>query len=109
MIAYRILLVLSIASAHRLVGQAAAVPHAGLSQVAPSAVDAGHRARLSNEVVASNNWARGAVIGGAIGTAIGLFFYRAFAYETHGSTYVVGWAFAGALIGGLIGSGSPKT
>ena len=54
----------------------------------------------------SNEWGRGAVIGGAIGAVIGVLFYRAFAYETHGALYVIGWSFAGAVIGGLLGSGT---
>ena len=103
------MLAISIISAPGLSAQAAAGPRLGPSNAAPAPFRLNRSLLSMNRQVAPTHWQRGAIIGGAIGTAIGVLFYNAFEYETHGGLYVVGWAFAGAMIGGLIGSGSHKT
>jgi hypothetical protein len=105
----RILQLFSIVAAPALSAQAATGPRLGPSNSAAAPASLNRSVVSLDGQVAPNRWQRGAVIGGAIGTAIGILFYRAFEYETHGGLYVVGGAFAGAMIGGLIGSGSHKT
>jgi hypothetical protein len=103
------ILAISIISAPAVSAQAAAGPRLGPSNGPPAASWLNRSLLPVDGQVAQSHWQRGAIIGGAIGTAIGVLFYNAFEYETHGGLYVVGWAFAGAMIGGLIGSGSHKT
>lgn len=73
---------------------------------APALIPVRATASFAPSISASgaNHWVRGAIIGGAVGAAIGVFFYDEFESETHGRIYVVTWAFAGAVIGGLIGA-----
>jgi hypothetical protein len=103
------LLLISVASARGLSAQAATGPRLGLTNLAAVQTDVSRPPRASGRQVSPNNWERGAVIGGLIGTAVGILFYNAFERETHGTIYVVVWAFGGAMIGGLIGSASHRT
>jgi hypothetical protein len=105
----RTLLLFSTVSAPVLSAQAATGPRLGPSNSAAAPASLKRSVVSLDGQVAPNHWQRGAIIGGAIGTAIGVLFYNAFEYETRGGLYVLGWAFAGAMIGGLIGSGSHKT
>lgn len=103
------LLVIAIATAHGLGAQAVSGPRVGLSNSGPARLDASRPLLTQHGGVRPNHWARGAIIGGLIGAAIGVFFYNAFENETHGTIYIGVWALGGALVGGLIGSGSRKT
>ena len=109
MTGWRILLIMVLAAPYGVSAQAARGPQLGLGN-GVSAQTGPNRSLLSlSGQVAPSHWQRGAIIGGLIGTAIGVLFYNAFEHETHGTIYVFVWAFGGAVVGGLIGAGSHKT
>jgi hypothetical protein len=103
------LLLITIASTRGLGAQAVTGPRLGLSPVASVQTDASRSLLSPNRQMSPNHWQRGALIGGLIGTAIGILFYNAFEHETHGTIYIAVWAFGGAVVGGLIGAGGHKT
>ena len=99
------------ASPHPAIAQIAGGPRAGLSQ--PAAALA-HRQTSDAPArsVTANQWQKGALIGGAVGAGLGLLF-KAFEdalddrHDAHLSVFI-GTTLICALIGGMIGSFSPK-
>lgn len=65
----------------------------------------------SRRDVTPNNWAKGALIGGGIGLAVGAILMQLVPYDndSHFATrFVLGTTFFGAVTGAFIGSGSKK-
>lgn len=80
----------------------------GLSQPAPVS-PSGWSDSHTLQSVAPNQWKHGAVIGGAVGAGVGLVLYAIRRSVDEGSTspfVIIGPILIGALIGGMIGSGS---
>jgi hypothetical protein len=109
MSAATILLLLSIVSAEGVRAQAATGPRLGPSNSAQAPARLDRSLLLLNREVAPSHWQRGAIIGGLIAGALGyLIYYRAVTDQGNRGRKMFELTFGGALIGGLIGSGSHK-